>query len=241
MKISTNNSQKPFLSIVACQHGDEPFGLEIIHALASRLNEFPGLVLIVANEEALAMNRRGIDGDLNRSFPGDPSGNHEERLAHQLIARIRPSDFVLDIHTSVSHCGRLLPILTKLDERSLRLVNLLDAPRLLHIQPPLADASLIGNISGGVSLEFERALADETSVQHVVKLVEDLYTGTQNAPREREAYIVTDVLPVDLPELATSQDFDFLDSHQCYPVLINRRPTLDNQGLKATHKKTVLM
>lgn len=242
MKIhQSNNTTKPFLTIVACQHGNEPFGLRVLDALTQNLSRFPNLQLIIANEEALALNVRGIDGDLNQSFPGDPSGNHEEQLAHHLLELIHPSTFVLDIHTSVSHCGRLLPIVTTLNERTRTLINLLDARRLLLVEQPLASRSLIAQVEGGLSLEFEGALADDISIQMIVQLVEDLYSKKQNTPREREVYRVTDVLPTDLPELTTAQDFDYLDAHKCYPVLINRNPTLGSQGLKATGRETMMI
>ena len=53
------------LAIVCCLHGTEPYGLEVV----KRLPVFPPF--FIGNEKALKENKRFIDTDLNRSFPGN--------------------------------------------------------------------------------------------------------------------------------------------------------------------------
>ena len=56
------------IAVVCCLHGTEPYGLEVVKRLPASLSFFIG------NEKALKENRRFIDSDLNRSFPGKENG-----------------------------------------------------------------------------------------------------------------------------------------------------------------------
>lgn len=234
-------SKKQFLTIVACQHGNEPFGLEVIHALKPRLNEFPGLQLIIANEEALSINKRGVDGDLNRSYPGDPKGNHETRLAHELLERVKESTYLLDIHTSVSSCGFLVPIVTQINSRTQTLINLLKPSRVVCVEKPLSATSLIGSVQAGLSLEFQKSLADHSAVNVAVQLVEDLYAARHAPQQKRDVFFITDVIAKDLLLPETARDFELIEELGIYPVLLKDPNYMGNQGLMATRKETMLI
>jgi len=234
-----SNISSPFLSLVVCQHGNEPFGLEIIKALKPRLHKFPGLQLIIANEEALALNKRGVDGDLNRSFPGDQNGNHESRLAHDLLTQVRDSKYLLDVHTSVSSCGFLVPIVSALNDGTKLLINLLQAERIVHVEQPLSKSSLIGNVEAGLSLEFQKTLADQTALELTVKLIEDLYADHYIRPRPREVFTVTGVIEKDLELPSTAQDFELIETLGIFPILMKDPSYIGNQGLMATKKERV--
>ncbi len=67
------------VTVVGCMHGDEVFGERVFRHYQERLNQKSGIRLILANEEAYLAGVRYIDEDLNRTFPGNPKGNHEER------------------------------------------------------------------------------------------------------------------------------------------------------------------
>lgn len=239
MKIYQHTSHtKPFLSIVACQHGNEPFGLAIIEALKPMLPGFPGLRLIVANEEALAINKRGVEGDLNRSYPGNPNGNHEARLAHQLLEQVKETTYLLDIHTSVSSCGFLVPIVAELNPETKTLINLLEPVRVVCIEKPLSATALIGNVPAGLSLEFQKSLADQSAIDLAVKLVEDLYDCRRAPTQAREVFMVTGILEADLALPDTARDFELVEELGLYPVLLKDPNYMGNQGLKATKKET---
>lgn len=243
MKIYKQPETKtPFLTVVACQHGNEPFGLRVIEALKPKLDSLPGLQLIIANEEALAINERGTEGDLNRSYPGDPNGNHESRLAHELLGLVKDSQYVLDIHTSVSSCGFLVPIIAERNERTDRIINHLPSANIVTVQKPLADTSLIGNVQGGLSLEFQESLTgDSKAVNLTLQLIEQLYTDAQAPKRERQLFTVTGILPKELQLPETAKDFELVPELNLYPVLLKDASYMGNQGLKATKKETVLM
>ncbi|MEK7619670.1 MAG: succinylglutamate desuccinylase/aspartoacylase family protein [Patescibacteria group bacterium] len=240
MKLYQSSSpRKPFLSIVACQHGNEPFGREIIEALRPRLEEFPGLQLIVANEEALAIDQRGVEGDLNRSCPGEPLGNHESRLANEILGHVRETRYLLDIHTSVSSCGFLVPIVAELNDETRQLINLLEPTRVVCIERPLSGTSLIGNVKAGLSLEFQKSLADQTAIKLTTKLVEDLYDCRRAPTRARDVFMVTGILEADLVLPDTARDFELVEKLGLYPVLLKDPSYMGNQGLKATRKEVM--
>ena len=229
-------THKPFLSIVACQHGNEPFGCEIVEALRPRLEEFPGLQLIIANEEALAIDQRGVEGDLNRSYPGDQVGNHESRLAHTLLSHVQGTRYLFDVHTSVSSCGFLVPIVAELTQDTQRIINLLPSPRIVCVERPLSPTALIGNVNAGISLEFQKSLADQSAIELTTKLVEDLYDCRQAPTRARDVFLVTGILEADLTLPDTARDFELVEELGLYPVLLKDPSYIGNQGLKATEK-----
>jgi predicted deacylase len=86
MRIEQLGEGDPEVAVVGGIHGDEPCGVRAVeHLIAERPRVDRPVALVIANEEAAAENRRYLESDLNRSFPGDPEGEtHESRLAHAL-------------------------------------------------------------------------------------------------------------------------------------------------------------
>ena len=77
----------PELAVVGGIHGDEPGGVRAVERLrAADLSMERGVKLIIANPSAVEAGERYLETDLNRSFPGDPDGSLEERLAAELCA-----------------------------------------------------------------------------------------------------------------------------------------------------------
>lgn len=104
MRVEQLGEGDPEVAVVGGIHGDEPCGPR---AIASLLAESPDVErpvkLIVANEEAIAGDRRYVEEDLNRAFPGDPDGDtHEARLAHDLLREIRDCT-VFSLHSTQSY------------------------------------------------------------------------------------------------------------------------------------------
>jgi succinylglutamate desuccinylase len=103
MRVKRLGDGSPELAIVGGIHGDEPCGVDAVE----RLMESPPDVerpvsLIVANELAVERGERFIDTDLNRAFPGNPAGSHEERLAARLETELMGCR-VLALHSTQSH------------------------------------------------------------------------------------------------------------------------------------------
>lgn len=130
------NSEGPSLLLMAGNHGDEYEGELSLAKLIRRLD--PGrirgrvTILPMTNTPAVMAARRcsPLDGgNLNRAFPGDPSGTPTSRLAHFLETEVFPRhDVVFDIHsggTSMEHLPTALVERNTDPERNQRGVELM--------------------------------------------------------------------------------------------------------------------
>jgi predicted deacylase len=105
-------SPGPTLGLSAVVHGDEPLGNEVVRQVLSRIDpaELRGTILAVPVVNPLAFEsltrHTPVDMlDLNRNFPGSPSGWLSEQMAHVLATRfVAQLDVHLDLHT-----GGVLP------------------------------------------------------------------------------------------------------------------------------------
>jgi predicted deacylase len=104
MQIHQLGDGTPEVAIVAAMHGDEPCGVRAVERLLAADPDLDRPVkLIVANEEALAADRRYLDEDLNRAFPGNPDAEtHEGRLAYALAGEVRDCT-TLSLHSTQSY------------------------------------------------------------------------------------------------------------------------------------------
>lgn len=103
MRIERLGQGPPDLAIIGGIHGDEPCGV----AAVERLMESPPAVqrpvaLVIANEVATERGERFVDTDLNRAFPSELAGSHEERLAARLETELEGCR-VLSLHSTQSH------------------------------------------------------------------------------------------------------------------------------------------
>lgn len=103
MRVERLGEGSPEVAVVGGIHGDEPCG---VAAVTELMEQAPAVdrpvALIVANELAVEQGRRYIDTDLNRAFPGDPAGSHEDRLAARLDSFLEGVS-VLALHSTQSH------------------------------------------------------------------------------------------------------------------------------------------
>lgn len=105
----------PVALIVAGTHGDEYEGQILAHELIRELEpgQLQGTVLVVpaANSPAVRAGTRvsPIDaGNLNRSYPGDASGNPTDQVAALIRDHLLPqADFVIDLHSGGSNATYL--------------------------------------------------------------------------------------------------------------------------------------
>jgi len=142
----------PIVYINACTHGNEKVGARILEAI-EKISAKKGMIVTnIANREAFALDKRFIDQDLNRSFPGKLDGNHEERLACELLPLVQAADIVIDIHSTTS--GRLSSVIvTKLDEATLDIVRLINPKRVLLLSATENNA-LISSAKVGIGFEY---------------------------------------------------------------------------------------
>lgn len=97
-------------------HGDEVTGIEVCRRVMASLDpeEVRGTVVAVpiGNVPAyLNRSRSFLDEergpiDMNRVFPGDPSGLLTERIAWTLVDEfLRPADYAVDFHSALAGCA----------------------------------------------------------------------------------------------------------------------------------------
>ena len=216
-------TKNPALAIVGCQHGDELLGQQVIDRYRQNLEPYPGLQLVLANEEALALGQRGVDGDLNRSYPGDPNGNHEERLAAKIMKTVADAEFVLDLHTTKSEVD-VFPIIVRYDDKVRRLLNATDYTQVAYMDLPHGGRnSGLANFSGaGLALEFYD--------KYVNKKFDEVYAGIDTIvrrilaretrpPQTREIFHVTELTPWKGTEGFDLHNFKYSEALGGYSVI----------------------
>ena len=138
----------PTLFVSAATHGDEVIGVEVVRRLlqSAKIKNIKGTLLAIPivnaygfmNHSRYLPDRR----DLNRSFPGSPSGSLAARLAHIFMSEIvARSDVGIDLHSAAIHRTNLPQIrVTPNMPKSKELARVFGAP--LTLTSPVRDKSL---------------------------------------------------------------------------------------------------
>jgi len=133
-------TQGPTLCITAAIHGDEINGIEIIRRLLKKsgLRKMAGNIIAIPivnvygflNQKRHLMDKR----DLNRCFPGSPTGSIASILADIICTKILPHiTHAIDLHTGSHHRFNLPQIRTNLDiEENQTLALSFNSPVILH-------------------------------------------------------------------------------------------------------------
>src|SRR5947209_12928845 len=108
--VSIGNGSGPRVLLMAGNHGDEYEGQVALGKLIRELDpgEVQGHIIVLPSANfpaAMAGSRTSPfdDGNLNRSFPGDPNGGPTAQIAHYIESELLPRvDFVLDLHSGGS-------------------------------------------------------------------------------------------------------------------------------------------
>lgn len=161
----------PLLFVTAAVHGDELNGIGIVRALLQRLEpgEVAGALVCVpvVNVLGVQFHSRYLPDrrDLNRCFPGSPTGSTASRIAHTLMSEvILRADAGIDLHTAANRRMNVPQVRIALaDERSHELGMAFGAPFLIDssLRPgSLRDAAdregvPVLTFEGGQSLRFE--------------------------------------------------------------------------------------
>lgn len=195
------------LFVTAAVHGDELNGIGIIRELLGRLEpgDITGTVICVpfVNVLGVEFHSRYLPDrrDLNRCFPGSPSGSTGSRLAHTLMTEIvGPADAGIDLHTATSHRTNTPQLRVRLDDPATsRLALAFGAPYLVDagLRPgSLRDAADRSGVpvlayEGGQALRFdEDAIA--TGVTGVLRVLGALGMIEDPPPAPSEAPLVSD-------------------------------------------------
>ena len=138
----------PAMFVSAAVHGDEVIGVEIVRRLlrAPQLKSLRGTLLVIPvvntfgflNRSRYLPDRR----DLNRCFPGSPSGSLGSRLAHIFLSDVvLRCDFGIDLHSAAIHRTNLPQVrVSPSDKITLKMARDFGAPVVLTSS--LRDGSL---------------------------------------------------------------------------------------------------
>lgn len=199
---SVRNGTGPTVLLMAGNHGDEYEGQLLVAQLSREIEPqwVNGQVIFLpmANYPAADAGLRTSpldDGNLNRSFPGDPHGSPTAVIAHYiestLLAR---SQYLLDFHSGGSsllyHGGNMLAVEPNDAEEDSRLRSLLAAfglPRaFLHSPNPLHSSmaarrqgamSIVTELGGGGTVQRRLLLEARQGVLHLLSTI-----GVLNGP-----------------------------------------------------------
>ena len=140
--VSIRNGEGPRVLLMSGNHGDEYEGQIALSRLARTLapDSVRGQIVILpmSNYPAAKAGRRTSpidEGNLNRSFPGDPDGNVTEMIAHMIEEELMSqADLVIDLHSGGSSLlylpstQAMLDAEGRLDPRERRLIDAYGAP-----------------------------------------------------------------------------------------------------------------
>ena len=140
----------PTMFVSAAVHGDEVIGVEIVRRLlrAPQLKTLRGTLLVipVVNSYGFLSRSRYLPDrrDLNRCFPGHPSGSLGSRLAHIFLNDVvRRCDFGIDLHSAAIHRTNLPQVRVSPGDRVTQKMAL-DFGAPVVLTSPLRDGSLRG-------------------------------------------------------------------------------------------------
>ena len=85
--------------VIGGMHGNEMLGIDLVKSLQE--NPLENIDSVLANEEAIKIDKRFVKQDLNRSFPGVQSGTmYEQRRPVELLKLCKDYDIVFDFHNT---------------------------------------------------------------------------------------------------------------------------------------------
>ena len=85
--------------VIGGMHGNEMLGIDLVKSLQE--SPLENIDSVLANEEAIKINKRFVNQDLNRSFPGvESSGIYEQQRPVKLLEMCKDYDIVFDFHNT---------------------------------------------------------------------------------------------------------------------------------------------
>lgn len=165
--------KKPTIVIVGCLHGNELVGHKIIEELKKLKITKGRLKTILGNPKAVMANKRFIDQDLNRSFPGNKNSKLlEEKLAAKILKIISPNDYVIDVHSTTSDTKNVI-IIKKRNAIINKMISVIKPGKVVLMPKNYGAGSLI-NFCSGISIEYGKDKNEDTftkSLNDIKKLM----------------------------------------------------------------------
>ena len=198
----------PTAFVSAAVHGDEINGVEIVRRLLKikALQRLKGNLLLVpvVNVHGFLDRSRYLPDrrDLNRSFPGSPSGSIAARLAHTFTQEVAfRAEFGIDLHTGAIDRSNLPQIrVTRGDEEAARLARNFGAPVIVEARErdgSLRSAASKKDIPVLVYEAGEALRFDELSIKAGVRGILRVLRAQGMLPRQREKDITGTVIATD--------------------------------------------
>ncbi len=175
----------PTLCLTAAVHGDELNGIEMVRRVMHNLDpeKLSGAVLGVpiVNLQGFRRGSRYLPDrrDLNRFFPGNPSGSSASRIAHSFFTEIvAHCDALIDLHTGSFERANLPQLRADLrDPDIVTLTQGFGATVILHSEPAEGTLRFAATAAGIPAVTLEAGGPSElelAEVKHGVKGIETL-------------------------------------------------------------------
>lgn len=204
------------IGVVVCTHGNETIGLEVFN---KKKYQYP---FFIGNPYAFEKNKRFIDLDLNRIFPGKLNGNYEEHRAYHLKKNLSKFKYVIDIHSSTNDI-ELFAIITKPNQEKIRFVKRLGVKKLVIMNNTIASGkSLIDHVNNGVSLEIGPHNNKNDNLNKLMNVFKHLETNNIN--NDLEIFEVYDKL-LDSDVIVENFIPITINKETFYPVLVGEKYT----------------
>jgi len=186
--VVNGNKPGPVLCLTSAVHGDELNGIEIVRRVVHELvpDELSGSVIGVpiVNLQGFRRSSRYLTDrrDLNRFFPGNPTGSSASRIAHSFFSEvINHCDALVDLHTGSFHRTNLPQLRADLRNDEVKvLANAFGSTVVLHsegIEGTLRKAASDAGIPT-VTLEAgEPMRLQNDAVEHGVKAIHSVLSS----------------------------------------------------------------
>lgn len=242
--LKVDNLAHPRILINICSHGNEVLGLEVVNKLKDIQIMNGSITFHTANELAVKQNKRFIDSDLNRSFPGSESGNYEQQIASEMMKYIPYFDYVIDIHSTalegMKDCliiednspeiQKLLSVCqnakTVLQMTATKGLSLFTATRL----PEKTIPTVVFEYGDNNSDVAEKTYSDIRNILSLLDVIESTnFVGKIHKPQQFECYAVYQKLETDIPNLKI-QNYEIVHQGDVVGYSKNGSPILSDSN-----------
>jgi len=194
--VANGSAPGPTVCLTAAVHGDELNGIEMVRRVFHNIDprKLSGALIGVpiVNVQGFRRGSRYLPDrrDLNRYFPGNPSGSAAARIAHSLFNEVIVScDALIDLHTGSFERANLPQL--RADLRNPDVVTLthgFGAMVVLHSKPTMGTLRYAATLAGIPSVTVEAGGPSQlelVEVKHGVKGIETLLTSLGMTRRTR--------------------------------------------------------
>ncbi|OGL34689.1 hypothetical protein A3F65_03265 [Candidatus Saccharibacteria bacterium RIFCSPHIGHO2_12_FULL_47_16b] len=225
--------------VVACLHGDEPFGLKVLAHLRQVGDE--RIIRQVGHPEALAKRKEFLEANLNRSFDPDAPPSKEARIAKHILRDIKTHqpDLILDIHTAECAVGKSA-IICQINRQCLDIVKRLGMDYVFENVPSISRQNLVGqNPDKSIILEFGRGWRSDQLALSMAHKIADLLKDKPVPKKKLKVYSKTRCIENKEAAGLKLENYVFNKQLGGYPYLVGNNTYTEYVGFLA-QKETLL-